>query len=148
MAAHPSSPPPSRSAGSWLGSWGPVALYCAVIFGLSSISNVPTLPTGSDKLAHLVLYSGLGFLVARAASASRSPRLARHVILVTVLFCAAYGLSDETHQLFVPRREFDLKDLAADAAGAALGAVAWWLWSIIGPVSMISARSRRDGPGA
>ena len=47
--------------------WGPVVAYCALIFTLSSISSVPALPGGmSDKSAHFLLYSGLGFLVARA----------------------------------------------------------------------------------
>jgi VanZ family protein len=39
----------------------------------------------------------------------------------------AYGLGDEVHQLFVPGRLFDLADLAADAAGGALGSGAY-LW--------------------
>jgi VanZ family protein len=123
--------PPTRLA-SRLGLWGPVALYCALIFALSSLSSVPALPGGlSDKLGHLLLYSGLGFLVARAAAGGldRPPTL--HVALVVVAFAAAYGLSDEVHQLFVPQRQFDVKDMMADVAGAALGAGALWLWGIL-----------------
>jgi VanZ family protein len=114
----------------WL--WGPVVLYCVLIFGLSSISSVPALPGHvSDKVAHALLYSGLGFLVARALSGgvARPPSL--HVTLVVIGFAAAYGLSDEVHQLFVPTRQFDPKDLSADVVGAAVGAGAWWLWGIL-----------------
>ncbi len=42
-----------------------------------------------------------------------------------------YGVSDEVHQLFVPRRQFDVRDLAADAVGAGARPAAWWLWGII-----------------
>jgi VanZ family protein len=102
-----------------------------MIFGFSSVSNVPPLPGGmSDKMAHALLYSGLGFLVSRAL-AGGSHRVTLWVALATVLAVTLYGLSDETHQLFVPKREFDLKDLAADCTGASLGTAAQWLWGII-----------------
>jgi VanZ family protein len=125
---HPSPPP----AASRLALWGPVVLYCALIFALSSVSSVPALPGGmSDKVAHALLYSGLGFLVARGVSGgvAYSPSM-RHAAVV-IGFAAAYGLSDEVHQLFVPMRQFDLKDLSADVVGAALGTAAWWLWGIL-----------------
>jgi VanZ family protein len=122
--------PPPPSSRLWL--WGPVVLYCALIFALSSVSSVPALPGGiSDKVAHALLYSGLGFLVARGVSGgvARSPSF--RVAAVAIGFATAYGLSDEIHQLFVPMRQFDLKDLSADAFGAALGTAAWWLWGIL-----------------
>ena len=116
--------PLSRLASGWLGLWGPVVLYCALIFGLSSVSSLPSLPSlpsgMSDKMAHTLLYSGLGFLVARAC-AGRRP-LSPHVLMVVLVFAALYGLSDETHQLFVPNRQFDVKDMMADVLGAGLGA--------------------------
>lgn len=113
----------------WL--WGPVVLYCALIFAFSSVSNVPPLPGGmSDKFAHALLYSGLGFLVSRAL-AGGGPRVTWWVALATVVAVTLYGLSDETHQLFVPNREFDLRDLAADCTGASIGTAAQWLWGII-----------------
>jgi VanZ family protein len=122
----PPPPPPGR-----LRLWAPVIPYCALIFALSSVSSVPTLPGGlSDKVAHALLYSGLGLLVARAASGGVRPASFR-VLLVVVGFAAVYGLSDEVHQLFVPRRQFDLRDLLADVTGAAFGAGVWWLWGIL-----------------
>ncbi|AXA35590.1 hypothetical protein BRCON_0813 [Candidatus Sumerlaea chitinivorans] len=41
------------------------------------------------------------------------------------VLCAAYGLLDEIHQLFVPRRTFSLADWAVDCVAAAMGIVAW-----------------------
>jgi VanZ family protein len=109
-----------------------VLLYCALIFALSSISSVPALPGHmSDKTAHALLYSGLGFLVARALSGGiRRPVNAR-VLVIVLSFSALYGLSDEFHQLFVPLRSFDLRDVAADVAGGGIGSAAWWLWGTL-----------------
>lgn len=114
----------------WL--WGPVIAYCALIFVLSSIPGLPDLPAHmSDKVAHMLLYSGLGFLVARARSRGIGRPVSGATLLVVLAFTALYGLSDETHQLFVPNRQFDLKDMAADVVGGAVGAVALWGWGIL-----------------
>ncbi|RPJ66854.1 MAG: teicoplanin resistance protein VanZ [Acidobacteria bacterium] len=114
--------------------WGPVAGYCVLIFLLSSSSHLPDLPHGfSDKNAHLLLYSGLGFLVARAVAGGVGRPFPGWTIAVAVAFSVLYGLTDEAHQLFVPRRHFDLMDLAADGIGASVGAVLLWLWGIIAP---------------
>ena len=103
--------------------WGPVAAYCLAIFLLSSSSNLPDLPRGfSDKSAHLLLYSGLGFLVARAVAGGVGRPFPGWTIGVAVIVSVLYGLTDETHQLFVPHRQFDMMDLAADVIGATAGA--------------------------
>jgi hypothetical protein len=121
---------PEASERVWL--WGPVVLYCALIFALSSVSNVPALPGGmSDKTAHALLYSGLGFLVARALSGGVGRPVSLTMVLISVAFAALYGLSDEFHQLFVPLRQFDLKDTAADIVGSGIGSGLLWLWSIL-----------------
>jgi VanZ family protein len=126
----PSPAPSSIPASARLVLWGPVLLYCALIFWLSSISSVPALPGHmSDKAAHALLYSGLGFLVARALAGGAGRPVNASVLVIVLAFSALYGLSDEFHQLFVPRRSFDLRDLAADVAGGGVGSAAWWLWS-------------------
>jgi VanZ family protein len=103
-----------------------------LIFILSSISNVPTLPGHmSDKTAHTLLYAGLGFLVARALAKGLGRPVPGWIVLVVAAFSGLYGLSDETHQLFVPHRSFELMDMVADVAGGTLGAGVLWAWSII-----------------
>ena len=128
-----SSRPESRSAASSrLSLWAPVGVYCALIFALSSISNVPALPMHvGDKVAHTVLYAGFGFLVTRALAGGSGRPVTARALLTAVALSAVYGLSDETHQLFVPRRMFDLWDLAADVAGGGLGSAAWWMWNTL-----------------
>lgn len=110
--------------------WLPVLAYTAFIFALSSISHPPTLPEGSDKGLHALLYCGLGLLVARARTGGW-----RGVTVGTVLFAAMfgalYGASDELHQYFNPPRNVEAYDVLADTIGSTLGAVALQAWGII-----------------
>jgi VanZ family protein len=124
--------PVSTPAHGRLRLWGPVVAYCLLIFALSSLSSVPELPAHmTDKDAHALLYSGLGLLVARAVSGGMRRPLSPHAIVVVLSFAALYGFSDEVHQLFVPHRQFDLKDMAADVLGSGIGVGAFWLWGIL-----------------
>jgi VanZ family protein len=127
-----SRPESSAAASSRLSLWAPVGAYGALIFALSSVSNVPALPMSvSDKSAHVVLYTGFGFLVMRALAGGVGRQVTVRAVFAALAICAVYGLSDETHQLFVPRRTFDLWDLTADVAGGGLGSAAWWIWSTL-----------------
>lgn len=111
-----------------LSRWLPAVLWMAVIFAASSFSRADGEPGIGpwDKLAHLVAYGILGWLIARAMFEGRRITWAG-VVLVTLL-ATLYGMSDEFHQSFVPGREVSAGDLAADAAGALLGAgILYWL---------------------
>jgi hypothetical protein len=102
--------------------WVAAALlgYCCLIFTLTHIPPISTtgLPRYSDKLVHLLMYLGLGFLLTwRFHIAGRvGVRL-----FVTVLFIAAvYGALDELLQIPVGRRA-DIRDWLADCVGAIVG---------------------------
>lgn len=112
--------------------WGPVWLYAGIIFFGSSISSPPealssVLEKVSDKVLHLCEYALLGALVYRACRHAAGAWVAQRAVMVAVASCALYGLSDETHQLFVPFREADVFDLVADTLGGMVGAWAWRL---------------------
>jgi len=99
------------------------ALYCAFLFVLSADSDPPRLTfpwnvAGLDKTVHAVLYAVLAAIVSVGMRRSGKPVSPWAQCFVPVLFAAAYGLSDEVHQLFVPNRTFDVGDLLADTAGA------------------------------
>jgi VanZ family protein len=97
----------------------------AVIFILSSISNPPTIPQqGSDKILHILLYGGLGALVVRALAGGFDRPVTIRTVIVAVVVSALYGATDEVHQHFVPPRQMDAWDLAADGVGAAASALA------------------------
>lgn len=104
-----------------LSSWAPVALWCALIFALSS---VPDLGTGLSfdyplrKLGHLAEYAALFALLRRAlAREGLAPRAAGALAFVLSVL---YALSDEYHQSFVPGRAGRASDVLVDAAGALL----------------------------
>jgi VanZ family protein len=106
--------------------WAPVVLWMGLVFFLSAQSKLPEIPgldriDYADKIKHAVVYCVLGLLIWRALS-KKAPRW--RSILATMAIAALYGISDETHQLFIPDRSFDLLDLGADVLGAAVAAVA------------------------
>lgn len=113
--------------------WGPVALYAGLIFFGSSISSPPEVISSllkdiSDKVLHLSEYALLGALIYRACRHGSGPWLAQHALLAAVVGSALYGVSDETHQWFVPFRESDILDVVADTVGGTVGAWGWrWL---------------------
>ena len=101
----------------------PVVAYCCGIFYLSSLSTVPeTFTSVPDKAAHVILYAGLGFLV--ALYFGRNYKLDTILIWgLTVAFCFVYGISDEIHQYFVEGRCAEIGDVIADLIGGLLGGV-------------------------
>lgn len=104
--------------------WGPVALHMIAIFVASSATDLDPLPARFlDKVIHLAVYAVLGALSARALAGGLRTVTPRAAVLAIAL-SALYGISDEWHQSFVPGRTADPMDVAADVAGAALGACA------------------------
>lgn len=100
--------------------------YMAIIFALSHQSRPPVpevLLRLSDKVLHAAEYLPLGLLLLGA--------LGRKSAAAAFLAWGAatlFGATDEFHQSFVPGRDASVWDLAADAAGAALGICALTAW--------------------
>jgi VanZ family protein len=103
----------------------------AMIFGLSSLSTLPSPPGGlSYYHAHIAAYAGLAVLTARALGKGLRD-ITWRMALGAIVISSLYGVSDEYHQLYVPGRDFDALDLVADAAGSVMGASGAKAWSII-----------------
>ncbi len=135
----------------------PPLAYMAVVFALSH-SPSPPVPRAlwvlGDKTLHAVEYVPMGFLWARALRAAGA-RAAGWGWLAAV----GFGLTDELHQAFVPRRDPSALDLLADAVGAAVGALAWlalfWAarWragpvcppAALGDIPGVGQKNRRQG---
>ena len=107
--------------------WAPPLAWAAIIVLLTSVPN-PRLstPRNSDKVAHFGAYGLLGVLTARALLAV--PRR-RSAWIGAALGISAYGCADELHQLFIPGRDGDVVDWAADSTGGVIGLAAMWAMS-------------------
>ncbi|MDX8382460.1 MAG: VanZ family protein [Ghiorsea sp.] len=97
-----------------------LAAYCAFIFYLSHQSTLPTVMTfpHQDKLVHATAYAVMAALAWRFLAHHMGA--ARSLFFACLLFCSAYGMSDEYHQSFIQGRDADVWDWLADTLGAAL----------------------------
>ncbi|MGI6114498.1 MAG: VanZ family protein [Mahellales bacterium] len=71
------------------------------------------------KGAHFLSYLVLGILV--LGSLRRSGFRRTKAVALALVLCAAYAISDETHQLFVPGRAGQIRDVIIDSCGALAG---------------------------
>ncbi|MBN1779516.1 VanZ family protein [bacterium] len=102
--------------------YGPAFAYMLLIFILSSIPSLSPPDLGidaEDKIAHILEYAVLGFLLSRSVLATRKP--GPGPILAVFLTGSLYAASDEWHQSFVPNRFASVWDVCADMAGVVLG---------------------------
>ncbi len=112
--------------------WAVVAAYMAAIFAASSGPGAP-LPPGRnlDKVLHAGAFGVLAVIAAWALTRGRLRAATGRALLVAWLIATVYGALDETHQYFVPGRQADPADLAADALGALAAAGVIYAWGII-----------------
>ena len=122
-----------------------MAAWMAVIFVLSSEGH-DTSSGRSDAIVHTLQSAGLGFapvdvltFITRKAAhtvaylllgilAYRAVRqhglLARRVAMIAIAIVVVYATSDEVHQLFVPGRSGEPRDVLIDSTAGAVGVAA------------------------
>jgi VanZ family protein len=126
--------------------WLPVLLWAIIIFftsanpnpyrALPASWNIQTVPIQSDsgskkitrdeilgRFLHAAEYLVLAALIAQALTGRGDLRIA--LLAMALGLSVLYALSDEVHQIFVPGRAFELRDLALDLAGSALGIISF-----------------------
>ena len=106
---------------------GPVSRYApplAVMALIFALSATPDLSSGLGawdlllrKLAHITIYAALWLTLARALDWRRP--------IATTAIALLYACSDELHQSFVEGRHGTPVDVAFDAVGMAIAALAW-----------------------
>jgi len=74
------------------------------------------------KAAHIFLYFVLGVLLYNAIYRCRP--VAKRAVLLAIVIACVYAISDELHQLFVPGRSGEVRDVLIDTAAATLAVVA------------------------
>jgi VanZ family protein len=80
------------------------------------------------KAGHMTEYAILAGLTARAFRTSSLEFLSRRWFWLSLVMVAAYSLSDEVHQMFVPTRGGSIRDVMIDTVGGLIGLVLVWLW--------------------
>jgi len=100
--------------------WSPVVAYGALVFYLSSLSGVADLSLGPDYLSHTAEYVGLTLLIIRALNEDLLRPIPPGVHLSALGLSVLYAISDEIHQIWIPRRTASLKDVLSDALGGVL----------------------------
>ena len=70
------------------------------------------------KTAHFMLYAILAVLMYNLASCYITKRI--NAVCISSLICLLYAVSDEIHQVYVPGRAGQIKDVLIDFSGSAL----------------------------
>ena len=104
--------------------WVPLFGWILVILGVSSIPRLSVdnvgMPEGIDKVAHYFEYLVLALLFHHALS-GRPVRRRLPVELLVVATGLAIAAFDEIHQGYIPGRDPNIFDFAADGAGILTG---------------------------
>jgi VanZ family protein len=105
--------------------WAPPLALMAAIYFVSSLPTVPNVPGDpSNFLGHFGAYAVLSALTLRAVARGRWAGVTPRAALAAWAVSAAYGVTDEVHQRYVPGRYASVDDWIADALGAAVAAAA------------------------
>lgn len=97
------------------------ALSGGVLESLEAVLSINLEPyhTFIRKSAHFIVYFILGvFVVHTLFDFNVKPRQG---IIIAILFCLLYAISDEMHQTFIANRSGELRDVIIDTIGASVG---------------------------
>ena len=92
-----------------------------IIFVESSFpaTEYPTIEIwGADKIVHIGVYGLLAALCyISLIHSEKFLLLIRNALVITIIFCSLYGVTDEFHQYFIPNRDCEFWDWLADFGG-------------------------------
>lgn len=91
--------------------------------------NFSTLHHVIRKNAHFFIYLILGFLVINSLRSSNV--IGYRSVVLALLICIFYAIADEIHQLFIPGRSGEVRDVLIDTAGASVGIIVYLLFRMI-----------------
>ena len=86
-----------------------------IIGHILNITNLESLNYIIRKLAHITEYLILGMLSINMIKNYHKPNY------YAIIICSIYAISDEIHQLYVPGRNCQIKDIIIDIIGSLIG---------------------------
>jgi len=92
--------------------------YMGVIFCLSSLPSKRISAAMPDYFLHMGEYFFLSILMIRGFNKGFRRNVEKESYFMGVIISSIYAISDEIHQMFVPTRQADIRDIAADILGA------------------------------
>ncbi len=110
--------------------WLPVIVYAGFIFWLSSL---PNLESGLEqdfvlrKIAHILEYAILTFLLLRAFFSMGNQPRANKTLALAIIVAFLYALTDEYHQTFIFGRQGKVGDVGIDTIGILITSLVWYI---------------------
>lgn len=77
------------------------------------------------KMAHLTEYLILGILLINMLKDYNKVNI--KLVIITILFCFSYAISDEVHQLFIDNRSGKFTDVLIDTLGSIIGTIIYYI---------------------
>ena len=76
---------------------------------------------GVRKCAHMAEYALLSMLIYLVCASFKNSFFYRSKVWIAFAVCVVYAATDEIHQLFVPGRSGEVRDVLVDSLGALIG---------------------------
>lgn len=116
----------SNQAGSVSGSNSGYIIYniVAFIYKLLGLNNsnidvvVEIIHNPIREVMHLLEYLILGIIMYATLG---QYNITKNIILITIMLCFIYSVTDEIHQVFIPGRTFEYIDIILDSIGSIIG---------------------------
>lgn len=106
-----------------------LAVWIITIIFVSSVSSIPSLKIHTSKadirldyLIHFLEYCALAFLTYLTFSGKDFRISLRKYLIITVCL-VLFAVADESHQIIIPGRTFNINDIISNLAGIAGGLV-------------------------
>lgn len=77
------------------------------------------------KMAHITEYLILGILLFNVLKDYNEVNI--KLVIITIMFCFTYAISDEVHQLFIQSRSGKFSDVLIDTLGSGIGSFICYL---------------------
>jgi hypothetical protein len=109
----------------WPGLLWTLIIFILLTIGSGSFEKASMLMAGLpnlDKVVHAILFGTLVFLWWRYLSLKSYKISSSGLLIVLFISASAYGIGMEFYQKYFTSREFELGDIYADTAGAAVSA--------------------------